>query len=34
MTIKKIKFKFLFVGQGVDKLKEDINSNDLSDRIF
>ena len=34
MTIKKIKFKFLFVGQGVDKLKEDINSNDLSDRII
>ena len=32
MTIKIIIFKFLFVGQGV--VFEDINSNDLSDRII
>jgi len=34
MKSKKINFKFFFVGQGVDKLKNNINSYDLSDRII
>ena len=34
MKIKRIKFKFLIIGQGVDKLKDKINLYDLSDCII
>ena len=32
--MKKINFKFFFIGQGVNKLKDKINSFDLSDKII
>ena len=34
MKIKRIKFKFLIIGQGVNKLKDKINLYDLSDCII
>ena len=34
MVSEKINFKFFFIGQGVNKLKDKINSFDLSDKII